>query len=322
VVENHLFPVFELILIQDVVEFMPYTFQIMALLLDIRTEGSGVPATYEQLLPFLLKPDLWDRSGNVPAMARLLRAFVKVGGRSLELTPLLGVSQKLISSKANDHHGFMILNALLQFVSYDLLADSMPAVMVMLLRRLQSNRTLKFTKGLIVFFCLLVVRKGAVALFENLEKLQAGMFKMVIEKVIIRDLQKLDDSLEKKICAVAICHLLVDTYDQLGEFRVGLLSALVALLELPETTGSGDEDGDMGMESTTGYSNAYCQLAFATPAVVDPTGVDNVHGYLAKTLQRISTGRPGALPQLLNSLEAPVKQHLANYANAAAISLN
>jgi hypothetical protein len=51
---------------------------------------------------------------------------------------------------------------------------------------------------------------------QELNKLQTGMFKMVIEKVIVRDLQKISDAHEKKICCVGIANLLADAIDDLG----------------------------------------------------------------------------------------------------------
>lgn len=58
---------------------MPYVFQMLSLLLEIR-EGSGaIPEPYWALFPCLLAPPLWDRSGNVTPLIRLLCAFIRQG---------------------------------------------------------------------------------------------------------------------------------------------------------------------------------------------------------------------------------------------------
>ncbi len=121
--EDALFPPFQEILQQDVAEFLPYVFQVLAMLLDVRKEKSGVPNTYMELFPFLLMPPLWEKQGSIPALVKLLSAYVKVGMEQIvagnHLNPLLGIFQKLIASKSSDHEGFSLMDALLEFASWD-----------------------------------------------------------------------------------------------------------------------------------------------------------------------------------------------------------
>lgn len=61
-------------------EFMPYVFQLYALLLDVRP--APLPDFYVGLLRPLLDATLWSRTANVPALTRLLRTYIKkVSGR-------------------------------------------------------------------------------------------------------------------------------------------------------------------------------------------------------------------------------------------------
>uniref|UniRef100_A0A914URF2 Exportin-2 n=1 Tax=Plectus sambesii TaxID=2011161 RepID=A0A914URF2_9BILA len=323
--EEACFPPFQEILQKDVVEFMPYAFQIMGMLLDMRPEHSGVPDAYNALLPFLLAPVLWERSGNVPALVRLLQAYFRVGGDAVAATHLsavLGVFQKLIASKLNDHYGFYLLNSIIEHVSYEKLSGQIiTAILTVLFKRLMTARTVKFAKGLIIFCCLFVIKRGSATLVQELEKLQGGMFKMVIEKVFLRDVQKISDSHEKKICCVGIANLLADAVDNLGqELWPQLMTALVKLFELPEENDD-DDDQFLDIEATSGYANAYSQLAFASRNDVDPTGVSDVKGHLVKCLSKVSASRPGVLPQLINPLEQEVKQFITSYASAAGITL-
>jgi exportin-2 (importin alpha re-exporter) len=72
-------------------------------------------------LPPLLAPVLWERTANIPALVRLLQAFLQKGGKQIvaakQLEPILGVFQKLVASKINDHEGFYLLEAIVQFLS-------------------------------------------------------------------------------------------------------------------------------------------------------------------------------------------------------------
>ena len=55
------------------------------------------------LFPPLLSPVLWERSGNVPALVRLLQAYLQKAHSAIvtgnHLAAILGVFQKLTASK-------------------------------------------------------------------------------------------------------------------------------------------------------------------------------------------------------------------------------
>ena len=101
--EALLFPPFQSILQLDVVEFVPYVFQVLGQLLSYRPPGGGLSAAYSDLFPPLLSPVLWLRRGNVPALTDLVLAYIYQGmGEIVEkglLEGLLGVFQKLLASK-------------------------------------------------------------------------------------------------------------------------------------------------------------------------------------------------------------------------------
>lgn len=94
--EEALFPVFQGILQQDILEFMPYVFQILSLLLEVREDvpGTTIQEPYWALFPCLLSPALWDRSGNVTPLIRLISAFIRRGSAQISSYDKL-VSNKL-----------------------------------------------------------------------------------------------------------------------------------------------------------------------------------------------------------------------------------
>lgn len=62
-------------------EFIPYVFQVMSLLLE--THKNDIPSSYMALFPHLLQPVLWERTGNIPALVRLLQAFLERGSNTI-----------------------------------------------------------------------------------------------------------------------------------------------------------------------------------------------------------------------------------------------
>lgn len=65
------------VLSNDVMEFLPYVFQILAQLLELRPAPapgtSNLTPGYESLFPPLLTATLWLRVGNVPALTQLMQ---------------------------------------------------------------------------------------------------------------------------------------------------------------------------------------------------------------------------------------------------------
>jgi len=55
-------------------EFHPYVFQIFSQLIELRP--APLPSNYLQMLRPLLSPVLWERTGNIPPLVRLIRAYL------------------------------------------------------------------------------------------------------------------------------------------------------------------------------------------------------------------------------------------------------
>lgn len=95
-------------------EFIPYVFQLLSLLLESNPKAP-LPQRYKDLVGPLLTPTLWESRGNVPALVRLLQAIMARGASIFttdnQLTPVLGIFQKLVSSKVNEVHAFDLLES-------------------------------------------------------------------------------------------------------------------------------------------------------------------------------------------------------------------
>lgn len=100
--ENMLFPPFQAVLQQNITEFTPYVFQVLAQLLSYRP-GTASSPPYKALFSPLLSPVLWEQRGNVPALSDLFRAYITKAMPDIlagqHLAGVLGVFQKLLASK-------------------------------------------------------------------------------------------------------------------------------------------------------------------------------------------------------------------------------
>jgi len=62
--------------------------QIIGFLLESHSIGS-IPDTYRSLFQLILTPSFWDRSGNIPALSRLLQAYIEKAGETIVLEKLV-----------------------------------------------------------------------------------------------------------------------------------------------------------------------------------------------------------------------------------------
>ncbi|XP_068140757.1 exportin-2 [Drosophila tropicalis] len=338
--EEALFPVFQGILQQDIVEFVPYVFQLLSVLLEVReTSGSPIPEPYWALFPCLLSPALWDRSGNVTPLIRLLSAFIKRGSAQIQATGklngILGIFQKMIASKANDHEGFYLLQTLIFHYPTPEMQTSMRQIFGLLFQRLSVAKTPKYLSGIIVFFSYYIVKFGGSALVQLIDDIQPGMFGMVLERVLITDLNKVTKAIERKAVSVGITKLLTECPEMCSphynQFWPRLLHALIDVFERPAeklapfegaATDTGnvfslEDEGEGG-----GYQVAFAQLSHAQPTRQDYVAeVTDTRQFLATSLSKFSQSRPGELATLLGSLQPDYKQMVQKYCDQAGVGI-
>ncbi len=85
-----LFPVFTPIFTEDVAEFVPYVLQIIGFLIESHPSRlTSLPDAYRHLFQLILTPAFWDRSGNIPALSRLLQAYIEKSGETIVLEKLV-----------------------------------------------------------------------------------------------------------------------------------------------------------------------------------------------------------------------------------------
>jgi hypothetical protein len=60
---------------------MPYAFQLLSLMLELHDQT--IPPSYYELFPFLMLPVLWERPGYIPALTRLLQAYIEKASSTL-----------------------------------------------------------------------------------------------------------------------------------------------------------------------------------------------------------------------------------------------
>uniref|UniRef100_A0A6P4FW59 Exportin-2 n=1 Tax=Drosophila rhopaloa TaxID=1041015 RepID=A0A6P4FW59_DRORH len=331
--EEALFPVFQGILQQDIVEFMPYVFQMLSVLLEVR-EGSGsIPEPYWALFPCLLSPALWDRTGNVTPLIRLISAFIKQGSAQIhalgKLSGILGIFQKMIASKANDHEGFYLLQNLLSYYPAAEIQPNLRQIFGLLFQRLSLSKTPKYISGIIVFFSFYVIKYSGGQLAQMIDEIQPGMFGMLLDRVFITEMGKVPKEQDRKMVAVGVTKLLTETPEMLQQqysaFWPRLLHSLIDLFERPPEKLKGLEIGEsagVAEDPDAGYQVAFAQLTHAQPNQKDHLAeITDARQFLATSLSKFAQSRAGELPTLLAPLEPEYKQVLQKYCDQSGVRI-
>ncbi|WFD31993.1 importin-alpha export receptor [Malassezia sp. CBS 17886] len=328
--EQALFPVFTQVLQSDVAEYIPYVFQIMAQLLEAHAAVDAartLPPAYTALLPPLLTPALWEQKGNVPALVRLLKAYLRQTPGSLvenaQVEAFLGIYQKLISSRLNDVYGFDLLTTLLRSVPPQSIAAYFQPVLTLMLMRLQSSKTEKFSQHFVVFFgafCGIQQDGYPEQVVLAFDSVQPGLFAQLLQNVVLPDTAKLSDT-QRFDVAAGLLRLLTRAPSMLTTYAAVWASTLAATLQLLGQTHAvpeihADDDGAADLDEQ-GFQASFAQLAASLPArdvgghARSWAGPD-LWAYAAEQLGAANQRNPGVLPPLLQTLPQDVASPLTD----------
>ncbi|KAK7583970.1 hypothetical protein V9T40_004933 [Parthenolecanium corni] len=330
--EIALFPVFQIILQNDVLEFLPYVFQLLSMLLEYRVKGEPIPLPYFELYQFLFMPVLWERSGNVHPLVRLLAAYITRMNptemqSNLQLNSVLGVFEKLVSSKAHDHEGLFLLRTLTENCPNELLEPTRKSVFIILLKRLSSNKTIKFIKGLSVYLSFFMITHGVTNLITLLDSIQKDLFLQTLEKVLLHEEATGTALVEKKIIVAGLTRLLCEADDLIvgpnARFWPFILKQILKTVSKTDESAKVEEEVILALPGDGGYEVVYSKLIYASKPEYDPLqGVGDISHYFANNLATLSNKHPGRLlPLISNKLNEEEAQLLKNILSAANIQL-
>mmetsp|Transcript_36824 Transcript_36824/g.77254 ORF Transcript_36824/g.77254 Transcript_36824/m.77254 type:complete len:992 (-) Transcript_36824:111-3086(-) len=306
--EQFLFPPFQTVLQMEVVEFTPYVFQLLAQILEFRPEGAGLGEAYTSLFAPLLTPTLWERKGNVPALTRLLTAYLSKGPNDLvpHLLGILGVFQKLVSSKANEQYAFDLLRGIAMYMPPEAFLPRMKDILQILMMKLQQSKTPKYVNLITHFFALFVGKFGSQAYLDQLNQLQPGMGLMLLVQVWVPRLQAASPSrLEAKTQMVGLTKLLCETPALLADANGRQIWSQILACAVKIVCSSGSYLNSLSVQENDddaeiGYDATFSVLHFATRPAKDPFAeVQDAGASLVQSVGRLCASHPGQITPMI-----------------------
>merc|ERR1712087_136439 len=306
--ENNLFGPFQAMLsMESCPEFGPYVFQLMSQLLELRPDIS--PA-YQAIYASLLAPRLWETTGNIPAITRLLQAFLKkdpkIAMKESRFNGLLGIFQKLNASVRWDKYGLELLGLIFETIPIEEFGKYLGEMLKLLFSRLQQRKTEQFVSAILVLFSRFIWKHSGPNLLKAMNTIQPDIFSMVVQKVWLPNCQSINGKYHRKVCSLGMINLLCKTPEMLNPPYVNswgsLLKGIIDLFEAQKTKSQLDDDKDILEAMESGFNTSYTPLHFAPPPVYDPIAQIKPKEYLAKSLALLTSQHPGKFTGMFSQL--------------------
>ncbi|KAF2074378.1 hypothetical protein CYY_004312 [Polysphondylium violaceum] len=269
-------PMIEYILQKDVVDFSPYNFQLLAILVENSPPEFMDP--YRSMVPIICHPNLWKRHSNIPPLVRLFQAYFKKDAMSLvankHLEPILGIFQNLLSSPANDHEGFYLLEAIVENLPLDTYKQYIVRVLQIILERISKQKTSKVVRCFIIFYSLFIIKVGVEQVCQITKTVRPDLWEVILKKLFIPTTTEIKGKIEKKIISIAITNLLsnAELFAAAKDVWVALCEAQLNIFKGKETE-SAHADDELYIdknENVEGYTPTFSQLQFSKKQDSDP----------------------------------------------------
>lgn len=181
-------------------------------------------------------------------MARGANHFVQ----NNQVSPILGIFQKLVSSKMTEVHAFDLLEAC--FINFPLasLQPFLKDIFIILLTRLNSSKTEALAQKFVRLFYFLASRDkegcGPDFVVKAIDAVQPGIFGQLYVAVVIPDTQKLQRPIDRKVAVIGLTKFVAFSEEIAGQYHKNWSSTVMALLKLLEIPPVPSQEGDAAME--------------------------------------------------------------------------
>ncbi|KAH9909771.1 CAS/CSE protein [Xylariomycetidae sp. FL2044] len=272
--EERLWEPFNLIITEEVNEFMPYVFQLLAKLLELNPSGA-LPNHFQALLQPLMQLSTWGTRGSVPALTRLLVAIVPRAADIIvaqnQIEPILGIFQHLLGGKKTEQNAFDILESVVISLNRTALEPYFKTILTLLFSKLDPNTSDSFKLRLVRFYHLVSAKLEAgygADFFINMTNLMGNDDKTFVPlylTTILPTSEHIVRPIDRKTAVISFAKSLGDSAAFAHRYQKGwaytCATMLKILLNAPKvTTGAGDDVVDEADVDDIGFGLGFTPL--------------------------------------------------------------
>lgn len=321
---NALYTPFTNILQNQVDEFMPYVFQLLAALFE-KDPKKPLPPQFSPLIAPVLMPVLWEQRGNVPALVRLLSAIVPRATDDLiknnQLPNVLGLFQKLVSTKSNEGYGMDLLETVITAFPADSLSPYWVDILNIMLTRLQGKQAASFQLRFVRFYHFFSSRDdkglGTDLFVAETDKVQNDVFRGLYLNIILPKTQELARPIDRKIAAISLTKTLADSEAFVTRYPRGWPLTCNALLKLLENPPLPATNNDLIMDQDvedTAFGVGFTALNTIKKPPVDPfENITDLRQWVGQYLKAADQRHGGRIGQVVGGMDAQAQHVLTQY---------
>uniref|UniRef100_A0A0K0FY09 Exportin-2 n=1 Tax=Strongyloides venezuelensis TaxID=75913 RepID=A0A0K0FY09_STRVS len=279
-IDKAVLPVIEHIFTENIEDYIPYALQISALLITqcstAIARGENVNSdAYHGFMQFVLTPQIWQHSTNVPAGVIALEAYINAFPNQMfseeNVKKLFDIYNRLIGSKANDQHGFSLGNALLPYLSkYP--SITVQSFFIPIFSRLSRSKTFKLQKNMMIFVCRFILVVGADEFVRSVNAIQDGLATMTMNRVFAIELTgiaQMTTSFERKILILGMAKLFESQPQVISESFGPLFNGVVKLIGasikgISNVSSHVEVDEELVFDEDN-FNNKFCRLSVSRP---------------------------------------------------------
>ena len=304
---------------------MPYVFQLFAAMLEVEPH-KPLPPPFHSLIGPIIAPSLWEQRGNVPALVRLLTAIIPRAAEDLvksnSLEGILGLFQKLVSTKVYEGYGFELLECVIVNYPPSTLEPYWIHVITIMLTRLQSLQSAGFQLRFVRFYHFIGSRDdkglGTDFFVAATDKVQQDVFRGLYLSIVLPKTQQLARPLDRKTAAISFTKLLADSNAFVVRYPKGwphTCNALLKLLEVPPVPPKGEDSiADHDVDDSS-FGVGFTQLQTIGRPAKDPwADVTDLRKWVGQYLQAADRRHSGRIGKFVNEgLSEDAKEVLSKY---------
>lgn len=264
--ESSLFPIFTTMLsIEFSSEFHSYVFQLLSQLLEFNTE---ITSPFQSIFVNLLTPSLYENLGNIPALTRLLTAYLAKSQNNTTIQSkyeqILGIFQTLLTRKSTDIYALQLLNGFIHYVSSTTIQQYLPAIMRLLFTKLQKSNP-PFARSCIGTLSLLITQHGFDILIQSIESIQSGIFTQFYEKVWLANSMSVPDSIQRKYVICGLATILKSNHTLIQSLTIPTIQAAIRVCsgDVQSVNGTTNDADDLLDASEQTFSTTFARLVFS-----------------------------------------------------------
>ncbi|KAJ2974221.1 hypothetical protein NUW58_g8727 [Xylaria curta] len=324
--EDRLWQPLNLIITEEVNEFMPYVFQIFAKLLELNPSGA-LPNHYQALVPPLMLPATWETRGNVPALTRLLVAIIPRATQYIiaenQVQPILGIFQGLLRGKKTEPNAFDLLETVALSIPRATLEPYFKSILELLFTKLQSNPSDSFKLRFVRFYHLISAKPeaglGADFFVSQVDLVQNNLFTQIYLTIVLPTSEQLVRPVDRKAAVISFAKSMGDSSAFAQRYVKGWRFTCEAMLNMlmnpPKVTmGAGDEVINEADVDDIGFGLGFTALNTCKKAARDDfPEVQDIQQWVRQYLMDANSRHNGAIAGYMDRLTNEGKQALAIY---------